>query len=105
MLTKQGFIIREIRKQVVMTVLMRQYMRESDRVIGLIGRTRKNPDVLENPRNENKNCNWEPEVFPGPSNQGTDEVQSTQKRRAVEKQVWSLTRPERPGQKIAEDTV
>ncbi|GFU71425.1 hypothetical protein TNCV_2584961 [Trichonephila clavipes] len=40
-----------------MTVLMRQYMRERDRVIGLIGRTRKNPDVLEKPSgNENKNC-------------------------------------------------
>ncbi|GFU71396.1 hypothetical protein TNCV_2584671 [Trichonephila clavipes] len=54
-----------------MTVLMRQYMRERDRVIGLIGRTRKNPDVLENPRvTRIRIVNWEPEVFPGPSNQG-----------------------------------
>ncbi|GFU01502.1 hypothetical protein TNCV_3123681 [Trichonephila clavipes] len=57
MLTKCGFIIREIRKHVVMIALMRQHMRERNRVIGLIGRTRKNPDVLENPSgNENKSC-------------------------------------------------
>ncbi|GFV64339.1 uncharacterized protein TNCV_2502571 [Trichonephila clavipes] len=49
MLTKYGFIIREIMTQVVMIVLRRQYMRKRERVIGLIGRTRKNPDVLENP--------------------------------------------------------
>ncbi|GFW25327.1 hypothetical protein TNCV_5088921 [Trichonephila clavipes] len=45
-----------------MIALLRQHMRERIRVIGLIGRTRKNPDVLENPR--------EPEILPGTSNQG-----------------------------------
>ncbi|GFW40740.1 hypothetical protein TNCV_4528291 [Trichonephila clavipes] len=38
-----------------MIALMRQQMRERNRVIGLMGRTRKTPDILENPLgNENK---------------------------------------------------